>query len=140
MLADGACNVPTVPDFAREVPATIGQVTPDRYRNPDQLDDGGVLVVGDPPLTIDLSSGEIRTIVWATGFRSDHSWLDVPVLDHKGRVRHDGGVVIGAPGMYLLGATFLRRRKSSFIHGAGDDAEDLAEHLAGYLSDGLTPT
>jgi putative flavoprotein involved in K+ transport len=284
VLAGGACNVPTVPDFASEVPSAIDRVTPDTYRNPDQLDEGGVLVVGasatglqlaeeihrsgrpvtvsvgehvrmprtyrdediftwmdrtgvlderwdevddvtrarnvpspqlvgtperrdldlnalmsigvqmrgrlgvirdgvamfsgglrnqcaladlkmnrlldtideraaeigwpepdepqrctptvagDPPLTLDLSNGEIRTIVWATGFRSDHSWLDVPVLDHKGRVRHEGGVVAGAPGMYLLGATFLRRRKSSFIHGAGDDAEDLAAHLAGYLT------
>jgi putative flavoprotein involved in K+ transport len=88
--------------------------------------------VQDGPLTLDLRGGEIDTIVWATGFRPDHSWLDVPVLDHKGRVRHDGGVVGESPGLYLIGATFLRRRKSSFIHGAGDDAEELSEHLAGY--------
>ncbi|MDX2381911.1 MAG: NAD(P)-binding domain-containing protein [Acidimicrobiia bacterium] len=284
VLAGGACNVPTVPDYATALPSTIESVTPDRYKNPDQLADGGVLVVGasatglqlaeeihrsgrpvtvsvgehvrmprvyrdediftwmarvgllderwdevddvvrarnvpspqligtperrsldldaltsigvqlrgrlgtirdgvamfsgglrnqcaladlklnrlldtiderageagygepdgpercqpttvgDPPLTLDLASGEIRTIVWATGFRADHSWLDVPVVDHKGRVRHDGGIVSDAPGMYLLGATFLRRRKSSFIHGAGDDAEDLAAHLAAHLA------
>jgi putative flavoprotein involved in K+ transport len=284
VLAGGSCNVPTIPAFASDVPAKIDQVTPDRYRNPGQLDDGGVLVVGasatglqlaeeihrsgrpvtvsvgehvrmprvyrdediftwmdragvlderwdevddvvrarnvpspqlvgtperrdldldaltsigvqlrgrlgairdgvamfsgglrnqcrladlkmnrlldtidewareagyaepdgpercrpttvgDSSLTLDLASGEIRTIVWATGFRSDLSWLDVPVFDHKGRVRHDGGVVTDAPGMYLMGATFLRRRKSSFIHGAGDDAEDLAEDLAANLA------
>lgn len=90
-------------------------------------------VVADGPLTLDLASGEIRTILWATGFRPDHSWLEVPVLDHKGRIRHDGGVV-ESPGMYLMGATFLRRRKSSFIHGAGDDAEELADHLVGHLA------
>jgi putative flavoprotein involved in K+ transport len=56
------------------------------------------------------------------------------VLDHKGRVRHDGGVVGGSPGMYLIGTTFLRRRKSSFIHGAGDDAEDLSNHLVEFLA------
>ena len=44
----------------------------------------------------------------------------------------DGGVV-DAPGMYLLGVNFLRRRKSSFIHGAEDDANDLSDHLAAYL-------
>jgi len=85
-----------------------------------------------PRLGLDLGTGEIRTIVWATGYRPDYRWLHVPVLDHKGRIRHDGGVA-SAPGLYVLGLTFLRRRKSSFIHGAGDDARDLANHLAGYL-------
>jgi len=90
--------------------------------------------VQDAPLTLDLTSGEIRTIVWATGFRPDYSWLDVPVLDHKGRIRHDGGVVASAPGLYLIGAPFLRRRRSSFIHGAGSDAEELSEHLVALLA------
>jgi putative flavoprotein involved in K+ transport len=95
--------------------------------------------VGEEPMSLDLTDGSIRTIVWATGFRPDYSWLDVDVLDHKNRVRHDGGVTT-APGMYLIGSTFLRRRKSSFIHGAGDDANDLAEHLAGYLAGNLATT
>ena len=82
-----------------------------------------------PRLRLDLGSGEIRNVVWATGMRPDYSWLDVPVLDRKGMVRHDGGVA-EAPGLYVLGLTFLRRRKSSFIHGAGDDARDLVTHLA----------
>ena len=86
-----------------------------------------------PRLHIDLTRGEIRTILWATGFRPDYSWLDVPVLDRKGMIRHDGGVVVDAPGMYLLGMPFLRRRKSTLIDGAGDDAEDLSVHLASYL-------
>jgi putative flavoprotein involved in K+ transport len=88
---------------------------------------------------LDLTDGSVRTIVWATGFRPDYSWLDVDVLDHKNRVRHDGGVTT-APGMYLIGSTFLRRRKSSFIHGAGDDATDLAEHLVDYLAGNLAST
>ena len=83
-------------------------------------------------LQIDLRSGEIRTILWATGFRPDYSWLDVPVVDGKGELRHDGGVV-DAPGLYAIGLPVLRRRKSSFIHGAEDDARDLTEHLAGFL-------
>jgi putative flavoprotein involved in K+ transport len=84
-------------------------------------------------LTLDLRSGEIRSIIWATGFRPDYRWLDVPVLDRKGTLRHEGGVV-DAPGMYAIGLPVLRRRKSSFIHGAEDDARDLVEHLVGFLA------
>ena len=80
-------------------------------------------------LSMDLHDSRIRTVIWATGYRPDYSWLDVPVLDRKGRIRHDGGVV-AAPGMYVLGLPFMRRRKSSFIDGAGDDAADLAAHLS----------
>ena len=82
-----------------------------------------------PRLDLDLASGEIRSIVWATGFRPDYSWLDVPVTDRKGRLRHEGGVV-DAPRMYAIGLPVLRRRKSTFIHGAEDDARELIEHLA----------
>jgi len=90
-------------------------------------------VVPDPPtLLLDLAGGRIKTIVWASGFRPDYSWLDVPVVDGKGMLVHDGGVV-DSPGMYLLGAPFLRRRKSSFIDGACDDAQDLIVELASYL-------
>jgi putative flavoprotein involved in K+ transport len=85
------------------------------------------------PLELDLRSGKIRSIVWATGFRPDYRWLDVPVLDDKGHLRHDGGVV-DAPGLYTIGLPFLRRRKSTFIHGAEDDARDVTDHLAGYLA------
>ena len=84
-------------------------------------------------LSLDLVSAGIRTVIWATGYRPDYSWLDVPVLDRKGRIRHDGGVV-PAPGMYVMGLPFMRRRKSSFIDGVGDDAADLADHLSRNLA------
>jgi putative flavoprotein involved in K+ transport len=89
-------------------------------------------------LTLDLASGEIRSIVWATGFHPDYSWLDVPVVDQKGHLRHDGGIVVEAPGMYAIGLPVLRRRKSTFIHGAEDDARDIVDHLAAYLASGYT--
>jgi len=85
-------------------------------------------VEGSPPILIDLRGGEFRTVLWAAGYLPDYSWLDVPVLDRKGRVRHDGGVV-ESPGMYLLGIPFLRRRKSSLIDGAAADARELSDHL-----------
>ena len=80
-----------------------------------------------------MKSGEIRSIVWATGFHPDYHWLEVPVVDRKGHLRHEGGVV-DAPGMYALGLPLLRRRKSTFIHGAEDDARDVVGHLAGFLA------
>src|SRR5579859_7153533 len=85
------------------------------------------------PLELDLSSGEITTVLWATGFRPDYSWLDIPVRDRTGRIRHDGGVVTGAPGLYLLGMPVLRTRASTYIHGAGNDSEALATHLHSFL-------
>ena len=86
-----------------------------------------------PPLGLDFGRAGIRTILWATGFRPDYSWLEVPVLDPKGNIRHDGGVVSEAPGLYVLGLPFLRRRKSSLMDGAGDDARDLSAHLAAHV-------
>jgi putative flavoprotein involved in K+ transport len=86
-------------------------------------------------LQLDLTSGEMASIVWATGFRPDYSWLDVPVVDAKGQLEHDGGVVTDSPGLFALGLPVLRRRKSTFIYGIEDDARDvigdLAKHLAG---------
>ncbi|GLW33710.1 NAD(P)-binding domain-containing protein [Actinoplanes regularis] len=80
-------------------------------------------------LRLDLGRGEIATIVWATGFRPDYSWLDVPVVDEKGRLRHEGGVV-DSPGLYALGLPLLRRRRSTFLSGIEDDAREVIGHLA----------
>jgi putative flavoprotein involved in K+ transport len=85
-----------------------------------------------PLLGLDLTKGEIQSVIWATGYRPDHSWLEVPVLDRKGRIQHDGGVV-ASPGMYVMGIPFLRRRKSALIDGAGDDARELCDHLCSFL-------
>jgi len=92
-----------------------------------------------PRLELDLRSGEIRAIVWATGFRPDYRWLDVPVVDAKGQLRHDGGAV-DSPGMYALGLPVLRRRKSTFIHGIEDDAREVIDHLSGYLAGDSRPS
>jgi putative flavoprotein involved in K+ transport len=84
-----------------------------------------------PRLQIGLD--EIDTVVWATGYRPDYAWLDVPVRDAKGRLRHEGGVV-DSPGLYALGLPVLRRRGSTFLHGIEDDAREVVGHLAAYLA------
>ena len=75
-----------------------------------------------------LGIAEISSVVWATGFRPDYPWLDDRLLDAKGGITHDGGVMAQA-GMYVLGLPFLRRRKSSFVDGVGCDASEIAAHL-----------
>ncbi|MCE8032120.1 pyridine nucleotide-disulfide oxidoreductase [Billgrantia tianxiuensis] len=85
-----------------------------------------------PCLGLDLAAGEIKTVLWATGFRPDYRWLEVPVFDDRGRLLHHGGVV--APGLYAMGLPFMRRRKSGAIHGADDDARELSAHLAACLA------
>jgi len=96
-------------------------------------------VEASPPLLVDFARAGINTIVWATGYRPDYSWLDIPVLDRKGQIRHDGGVVTESPGLYLMGMPFLRRRKSTLIDGVGDDARDVSAHLARFLDTGRRP-
>ncbi|WP_170611228.1 NAD(P)-binding domain-containing protein [Ruegeria arenilitoris] len=125
-LADLKMNrlLTTVDEWATE--AGLDGTIPDPHRFETTR------VPNRPPLTMKLCAEGIRSIVWATGYRPDYSWLHVPVFDRKGRVRHNGGVV-DMPGMYLMGMQFLRRRKSSLIDGAGDDAGDLAAHLADWL-------
>ena len=85
-----------------------------------------------PMLALDLAA--IDTVIWATGFKPDFGYLKLPVLDRKGNLQHDGGVVSAAPGLYAMGLPLMRRRKSSFIAGAEDDARDITSHLASYLA------
>lgn len=115
----------TFDEWARVTGADDGGPSPERFEP--------TRAPASSPLSLDLRNGKIRSMVWATGFRPDYRWLDVPVIDAKGHLRHTGGVV-DAPGMYALGLPVLRRRKSSFIHGAEDDARELVDHLAGYLA------
>jgi putative flavoprotein involved in K+ transport len=88
-------------------------------------------IVPPPRTTIELSG--YSTVIWATGFRPHFPFLEPHLLDRRGAALHDGGVMT-QPGLYLLGQPFLRRRRSSFLAGIGDDAVDLSGHLARHLS------
>lgn len=85
------------------------------------------------PLSINLRKLNIKTVIWATGYKPNYSWLTLPVLDRKGGFRHEGGVSVDLPGLYIMGLPFMRRRKSSYIDGVGEDAFDLANHLRSNL-------
>jgi putative flavoprotein involved in K+ transport len=86
------------------------------------------------PARLDLVAEGIGSVVWATGHCRDNTWLRVPgLLDAAGEIRHRGGVT-PAPGLYVLGLRFLRRRSSSFIGGVGADATAIAFEAAGHLA------
>ena len=73
---------------------------------------------------------EVDAIIWATGFRPDYSWLQVPVLDEGGKPVHTRGIT-AHPGLYFLGLKWLYRTNSSLLGGVGRDAAFLASHIAG---------
>jgi putative flavoprotein involved in K+ transport len=100
---------------------------------PRKPDAARPIAVEAAPNVLDLAGEGIRTVVWATGYRRNYSWLQVPVLSALQEIVHDGGVT-SWPGLYVLGLRFMRRRRSNFIDGVGRDAQELAEHAAGYLA------
>ena len=84
-----------------------------------------------PEPRLEVRTEALRTVIWATGHTPTFPDIAASVFDRRGRLVHDGGVV-GTTGLYVLGLPFLRRRRSSFIDGAGADAEDLAERIAAH--------
>ena len=92
--------------------------------------------VKHPILSLDLEKEGIRTILWATGFKFDFSWLAVNAFDDKGEPHHKRGIS-AASGIYFLGLPNLVNRASSFIYGVWHDAKYIADHIVqqrGYLS------
>ena len=85
--------------------------------------------VAEPLRRLDLRAEGIGAVIWATGYRVDFGWIDVPVLDGRGEPVHRRGVT-EVPGLYFLGLQWLSRMSSSFLSGVGDDAADLADHIA----------
>jgi putative flavoprotein involved in K+ transport len=84
--------------------------------------------------TVSFSDGtelDVRTVIWATGFRADHSWIDVPVFDASGRLVHERGVT-ESPGLYFLGLSWQHTRGSALVGWVKDDAEFLARRIGAF--------
>src|SRR5579871_2509811 len=81
-----------------------------------------------PISQLDLAAADITSVVWATGFRYAFEWIQVPVFAPNGEPQHRRGVT-ASPGFYFLGLRWLYKFKSSFLHGVGEDAEYLTEHI-----------
>ena len=80
----------------------------------------------------DGSELDVNAVIWATGYRADYSWIDPPVVDDDGRLRHRRGVT-DSPGLYFLGLTWQHTRGSALIGWVKDDAEFIAERIAASL-------
>jgi putative flavoprotein involved in K+ transport len=73
---------------------------------------------------------DVANVVWCTGFDPGFSWIDLPIFDADGELRHTGGVVAELPGLYFVGLHLLYAFSSEMIHGVGRDAERIVAMLA----------
>jgi putative flavoprotein involved in K+ transport len=92
------------------------------------LPDPGDLI--EPLRALNLRAAGVGSVIWATGYGFDLSWIDVPVLDARGEPLHRYGIT-HVPGMYFIGLQWLSKMTSSFLSGVGDDAARIADHIAG---------
>ncbi|WP_146587850.1 flavin-containing monooxygenase [Puniceibacterium confluentis] len=126
-IAQGDANYLSVLD---EADAYVAREGIDLPLDPTARDIGpDPACVRDPILELDLAAKGIKTIIWATGFTQDFSWLDVDAFDAVGKPQHENGVS-SEPGVYFLGLPWLSMRGSAFIWGVWVDAKNLATHIA----------
>jgi putative flavoprotein involved in K+ transport len=133
-IALGDANHLSLLDEADEYVARMGLDLPEE---PDARELGPLPSAAlDPVRELDLAGAGVTSVIWATGFTADYSWLQVDALDANGRPKHRRGVS-SEPGVYFLGLPWQSRRGSSFIWGVWHDARYLADHIAthdGYLA------
>ena len=130
--------------FASNVNAVVADTDRRMHRVLDRVDDAverlslstellapdrpGRVAPVSPIESLDLHSAGITSIVWATGFRRQYDWVDLPILDRRGEITQYRGVT-PIPGAYVLGQRFQHYRSSNFIDGVGRDALAVAEHI-----------
>jgi putative flavoprotein involved in K+ transport len=87
-------------------------------------------VMSGKPQLEDGRSLPVEGVIWATGFRPDYKWIDLPVFDEYGYPRHERGVIQGVPGLYFVGLHFQTALSSALLGGVGADAS----HIAGVIA------
>ena len=145
------------PQFAKQPPilheqSKVGNGVEAAPVDPDQppfcIDDGDVVQAGieSTPRVAGVQSGRpqvedgrslpVEGVIWATGFRPDYDWIDLPVFDERGYPRHQRGIVREAPGLYFVGLHWLHKRKSALFVGVGEDADHVVERLVEHRASG----
>ena len=120
--------------------------TPLMRVKPKDLVEAGVDRVGRVVGVVDghprVESGDIldiSNVVWCTGFEPDFSWIDLPIWDEDGRVRHRRGVVEEVPGLYFVAIKFQHSALSDTLLAVGREAELVVEHLTARRQDTRLP-
>jgi putative flavoprotein involved in K+ transport len=119
---------------ARDRDTLIGSSTRDAKRHSVAIEPR---VVGGSDRTVTFADGgelDVDAVIWATGYRSDYSWIDVPVFDQDGRVLHQRGVT-DYSGLFFLGLTWQHTRGSALLGWVKDDAEFISERIAANADD-----
>jgi len=125
-IAHGDANYLSILDEADAYVARNGLDLPEEPEA--RIIDSDPPCMTDPVLELNLTEAGITSIIWATGFAVDYSWLKVDAFDAAGRPQHQRGVST-EPGIYFLGLPWQSRRGSSFIWGVWHDASFLADHI-----------
>ena len=133
-IAQGDATYLSLLDEADEYVARMGLDLPEEpeARELGPLPSGAL----HPVCELDLASAGVTSVIWATGFRADYSWLQVDAFDEHGKPNHRRGAS-SEPGVYFLGLPWQSRRGSTFIWGVWHDARYVADHIAtqnGYLT------
>jgi putative flavoprotein involved in K+ transport len=114
-----------------------------RRRHGVELHGRAVAATGSSVGFADDSQLAVDAVIWATGFRTDHSWIDAPVFDQTGRLEHQRGVT-ASPGLYFVGLTWQHTRGSALLGWVKDDAAYIAEKVAAFRpsaeTEGTRPT
>jgi putative flavoprotein involved in K+ transport len=109
----------------RAIDAYIAQAGIDAPAEPDYV---APWQPPDEPHTLDLAAAGISTVIWATGFHTNFSWVELPVFDDRGKVEHQRGVT-RAPGLFFIGLPWLHTWGSGRFSGVANDAQHLLEHI-----------
>jgi putative flavoprotein involved in K+ transport len=87
-------------------------------------------ILAGKPQVEDGRSLQADGVIWATGFRPDFKWIDLPVFDEQGYPRHQRGIVQGAPGLYFIGLPFQTALSSALLGGVGAEAMYIVHQMA----------
>ena len=102
-----------------------------RRRHGVELHGRAVSATGSSVRFADDSQLDVASVIWATGFRTDHSWIDAPVFDQAGRLEHKRGVT-ASPGLYFVGLSWQHTRGSALLGWVKDDAEYIAQQISSF--------
>lgn len=138
---DAAANVHFADEFSQRMKADVdaylgksGSELPPLQEDPADVPDPQAGCAYSLPI-LSLGEAGVSTVIWATGFSADFSWVHLPVLDQRNQPVHRGGIS-PVPGLYFLGFPWLNSRKSGIIYGIEEDARRITDSINEYLAQG----